>query len=62
VLTLEFSKCGLGFLHSEQLFPGELIEVCLPDKSPQIAEITGCRKLGQRCYRIGARLREPGWK
>ena len=56
VYTKDISRCGLGFLHSEQLFPRESMRVILPDGSQRTIEVVRCRRLKRRCFEIGARF------
>ena len=58
VYTLNVSRGGLGFLHFEQLFPGEWTRFMLPGKITRLAEVVWCRRLGSRCYAVGARWLE----
>ncbi len=56
VYTKDISRCGMAFLHGEQLFPRERMTVLLPDGSSQPLEVVRCRRVGPRCYEIGARF------
>ncbi|MDA7979596.1 MAG: PilZ domain-containing protein [Pirellulales bacterium] len=53
IYTRNISRSGVGFLHSEQLYPCELCEIWLPDQKAMI-EVVHCRYLGECCYAIGA--------
>jgi hypothetical protein len=62
VYTKDLSRGGLGFLHSEQLYPQEQMFLLLPAESTEttisrgqkfIVEVRRCRRLGNRCYQIG---------
>lgn len=56
IYTKNVSREGLGFLHSEQLFPRERMRVLLADGVPREIEIACCRRIQRRCYEIGARF------
>lgn len=50
------SRQGLGFLHSEQLFPSERMRIMLSDDLLREIEVIHCRRIRRRCYEIGARF------
>ena len=54
VRVLDISCGGVGFLHSEQFFPGERLRITLRDDSVKTIEVACCRRLGHRCYHIGS--------
>ncbi len=54
ILVLNLSKSGLGFLHSAQLFPTERLVVCCGNLQLREIQIASCRRIGSRCYLIGA--------
>jgi hypothetical protein len=55
VVTSNVSRQGIGFLHSEQLFPGEQITLWLPiGKLAYVVE--RCVEHNDNCYEIGAKL------
>jgi len=56
VFVKDVSRCGLSFIHSEQLFPGEQMTVFLPPTGMCQIEVRRCRCLQRRCYEIGARF------
>jgi len=56
VYTTTLSRNGLGFLHTEQLFPCEQLQVLLPCGHAGLVEIAWCRRLAQRCFEVGARF------
>ena len=58
VYTKDISRCGLGFLHSQQLFPRECMHIFLPEGTRRTVEVVRCRRLGRRCFDIGARFAE----
>jgi hypothetical protein len=53
VMTSDVSRCGIAFLHSEQLFPTERISLWLPTgKRTYVVE--RCVEQNENCYEIGA--------
>ena len=58
VVTGDLSRCGVSFLHSEQLFPGEQVLLWLPGgKRPY--SVVRCVQRQENCFEIGAALAEP---
>ena len=53
VYSRDLSKSGVGFLHSEQLYPGEKCHLLLPTHTMPI-DVMSCRKLNTHCYLVGA--------
>ena len=58
VYMLNISRGGVGFLHFEQLFPSEQARLVLPGGVERLVQVVRCRRLGSKCYAIGARLPE----
>jgi hypothetical protein len=56
VLTRDLSRGGMNLIHSEQVFPGQRIEIVLTDGSPRSVEVMWCRRIAHRCYSIGCRF------
>ena len=56
IFTKNVSRQGLGFLHSQQLFPCERMRILLADGVPRAIEVVCCRRIQPRCYEIGARF------
>ena len=56
VLTRDLSRGGLNVLHTEQLFPGQRIELLLLDGVRRMVEVCWCRRLGNRSYSVGCRF------
>jgi len=54
VVTKDVCREGLGFLHEQQLFPCERLELWLPGGRTGRIEVLRCAKSGTRCYEIGA--------
>ena len=54
ILLLNISRCGAGFLHSEQLFPDEEAVIVFPNGSQRIIKVMRCRRLGPKCFEVGS--------
>jgi hypothetical protein len=54
VYTKDVSRAGIGFLHSEPLYPMEQMKLALPDGKSLIVEVVRCRRIQPRCFEIGA--------
>ena len=55
VMTIDISRSGIAFLHSEQLFPGERVSLWLPvGKRSYVVE--RCVEHNDSCFEIGAAL------
>jgi hypothetical protein len=60
VLTRDLSRGGLNLLHTEQLYPGQRIDLVLLDGVPRTVEVCWCRRLANRCYSVGCRFLTSG--
>ncbi|MBN2476776.1 MAG: PilZ domain-containing protein [Pirellulales bacterium] len=58
VFARDISRCGLAFLHSEQLFPREQMRLVLPDGKESLIEVARCRQIQPRCFEVGVRFVE----
>jgi hypothetical protein len=56
VVVADLSRRGLRFLHSEQLFPGELATIQIAAGKQMHVEVARCRKVADFCYEIGAKF------
>ena len=56
ILTCDLSRGGFNFQHSEQLFPGEQVELLLSDGSSFRGEVLWCRRIGEGEYSHGCRF------
>jgi hypothetical protein len=56
IMMIDLSRGGIGFLHSEQLFPGERAVVALAGGKEVHVEVQWCRRLGEQCYQVGGRF------
>src|SRR3972149_2946429 len=54
VYTINISRNGLLFYHSEQLFPKEQALLILPNGKARVIEIARCRRIRDRCFENGA--------
>lgn len=59
VLTRDLSRGGLNLVYTEQLFPGQRIDLKLLDGVERTVEVCWCRRLAQRCYSVGCRFAGP---
>lgn len=57
VYTKDFSRSGLGFLTSMQLFPGESVRILLATFWVRL-DVVRARRITSKCYEIGATLVE----
>ena len=51
----DISRTGIGFLHADELYPGEECRLWLPQKDLHV-NIVQCRRQTARCYVIGTRF------
>jgi len=58
VLMRDISRKGAGFLHAEQLYPGELVRLSLAT-GPMMAQVTRCIRHNPHCYEVGAEFYDP---
>jgi hypothetical protein len=56
LLTRDLSRGGLSIIHTEQLFPGQKLEVILNAESPRVVEVVWCRRWSHNRYAIGCRF------
>ena len=54
ILLVDISRTGVGFLHSEQLYPLEQSCLTLHNGKSCTIKIMHCRRLGQCCFFVGA--------
>jgi len=55
VVTRDVSRCGIGILLRDQLFPGQQVELELNDGPPQRVEVIWCRREGKH-FHAGCRF------
>src|SRR4029079_19400742 len=56
LLTRDLSRGGLSIVHSEQLFPGQKLDVILNGDAPRSVEVVWCRRWSNNRYAIGCRF------
>jgi hypothetical protein len=56
VLTRDLSRGGMSLIHSEQLFPGQRLEVILNCETPRLMEVVWCRRWTHGRYCVGCRF------
>ncbi len=56
VYSRDLSRCGVSFVHAEQLFPGEHINVLLQGDREAVAEVAWCSRIRAKCFAVGARF------
>jgi len=55
VYARDISRCGLSFIHAEELYSGESCRLWLPSQKIDV-KIMQCRRYNDHCYVIGAIL------
>ena len=58
VLIINVSKCGVGLLNGEQLFPSERMNLWMAGKGVFQVTVARCRKINEHCYEVGAIIAE----
>lgn len=56
----DICRAGIGFLHSEQLFPRERVNILLADGIARIVEVVHCRRIQRHCYEVGTKFISAG--
>jgi hypothetical protein len=59
LLTRDLSRGGLSIIHTEQLFPGQKLDVVLNGNAPRAVEVVWCRRWSNNRYAIGCRFLGP---
>ena len=52
------SRCGMGFLHSEPMYPPERALIIFPRGIQRIFVVSRCRRIGSYCFEIGGEFSE----
>ncbi len=52
------SRCGMGFLHSEPMYPPERALIIFPRGLQRIFVVSRCRRIGPYCFEIGGEFSE----
>jgi len=55
MMTRDLSRGGINLIHSDQLFPGQRIDIVL-NGLLRCVEVMWCRRLANRCYSAGCRF------
>jgi PilZ domain len=58
VVTRDVSRGGMGLLHTEQLFPGQRIDLVLNGSVGKSLEVVWCRRVAEKSYSVGCRFKE----
>lgn len=56
IVVRDVGRGGVGFLHSQQLYPSERLQMVFPDLRTHYIEVVRCRKLGDHCFEVGAQF------
>lgn len=56
ILITNVSRCGIGLLNEEQLFPDERMTVWMSGRGLLRIHVARCHKINDLCYEIGASL------
>jgi len=56
LLTSDLSRSGVSLVHTEQLFPGQRLDLILNGESPRRTEVMWCRKWDSERFAIGCRF------
>jgi hypothetical protein len=56
VLTRDLSRGGMSLVHTEQLFPGQRLEIILNGQAPRMLEVVWCRRWNDGRYIVGCRF------
>jgi len=58
VVMRDVSRGGMGLLHTEQLFPGQRIDLVLNADVVKSLEVVWCRRVADKSYSVGCRFKE----
>lgn len=56
VYTRDLSRQGVGFVHASQLYPGEQIQLWLPQRKMAV-DVVRCNRVAASCYVVGGVFR-----
>jgi hypothetical protein len=56
LLTRDISRSGIGLVHTQQLFPGQRVDVILNGQSPKQAKVVWCRRFHDNRYVVGCKF------
>ena len=54
VYIADVSRGGIGFLHSEPLYPMEQVQLVIPSGAKYQLEVVRCRRVASSCFTVGA--------
>ncbi len=58
IMVQNISRCGMGFLHSEPMYPTERALIVFPQGIQRVFVTQRCRRIGPRCFSIGGEFVE----
>jgi len=58
VVTRDVSRGGMGLIHTEQLFPGQRIDLLLNGEVTKLLEVVWCKRVADKSYSVGCRFKE----
>ena len=58
IIVQNVSRCGMGFLHSEAMYPLERALIIFPRGLQRVFVAKRCRRIGPHCFDIGGEFSE----
>ncbi len=58
IIVQNVSRCGMGFLHSEEMYPLEQALIVFPRGLQRVFVVKRCRRIGAHCFDIGGEFSE----
>jgi hypothetical protein len=58
IFAKDISQGGFSFLHSEQMYPQEQVELAIGEQYRYVGVVRRCRRVNHKCYVVGARFCE----
>ncbi len=55
IFMRDVSRCGLSFIHAEQIYPDETCSIWLPTKKVEV-KVHRCHRAAESCYVVGVQL------
>jgi hypothetical protein len=56
LVTRDLSRGGVSLIHTEQLFPGQRLDLILNGEPPRASEVVWCRRWGNDRFAVGCRF------
>ena len=56
LVTRDLSRSGVSLIHTEQLFPGQRLDLILNGEAPRPAEVVWCRRWDKERFAVGCRF------